>query len=273
MTPLKPIDHSRGAQNWHDEFRVWPRTPFPGGPELLTFLSNGWPTEVLLSEGRTTTSIMLRFPLSSRQLPKNLRDAYSNSGISLSRAFSEIVWRAPRLRERSYWAILAKAAHDAYLQAWMHLLTVAYRKHFDPKADEKLGGWLHDLELLKPSALPGRRREVQAETKDLRRRFRELLPWCEDIYKLVEKYNFKGLSPFETRLTVFKKIYGQRGDDAVLSGSAFERIPYSKNAVLHKSRTWKPNQLAIALLSVERDLQYATVERKVGSRDSRHTNS
>ena len=83
-----------------------------------------------------------QIPLSSRQLPKNLRDAYSNSGISLSRAFSEIVWRAPRLRERSYWAILAKAAHDAYLQAWMHLLTVAYRKHFDPKADEKLGGWL-----------------------------------------------------------------------------------------------------------------------------------
>ena len=229
-------------------------------------LRNSWPINVSLKEGKKTTSIILTLPLSGQQLSKRARDAYFHSGMSFTRAFDEIVWKTRRTKERSFWAQFAKTAHDAYWEAWTHLLTEVYRKHSEPQIDKKLGEWLSDLVNLRKPGPAGRRVELDAEMRSLFRRLRELEPWCKSIHKLVEKSNGENLPRFEVRLKVFKTIYGRRGDDAILSGRAFEGLP-NKSAALHDARTWKPRQLAFALLGSERGgLEYATIARKIGAR-------
>ena len=61
---------------------------------------------------------------------------------------------------------------------------------------------------------------------------------------------------------VRKDIHGTPWDGYIFSGVAFKNIRYG-NAQLHEPSSWKPHQLAISLLSFERQEAYQTLEKKI----------
>ena len=268
---MEPVANNTEIQNWWDEFGVIPRTPRPGRAGLLKYLRRSLPVNASLREHKKSTDLIVRFPSSSRTLPIGHQKAYSAFGMSISDAFEEIVWnsigtgtkRTRRVRT-SFWARLAEAAYEAYWEAWMHRLNVAYRNRYRPEIDSKMGKWLHKLADVRKRRTPGRRREEDAERKSLLKRFKTLSRWSRGVHDCVENGNRRGKTRAEIRETIFRQIHGQRHETLILTGRAFSKIEQSKEAVLHDASTWKPKKLAIALLAFERSNEYTTIERKIG---------
>jgi hypothetical protein len=151
-------------------------------------------------------------------------------------------------------------------------LRIVYLQHFHPHADKKLGRLLDSEEwrarLSKPldsykRSFAGRRKEIEAERTSLVRRFRKLRLWCEQMHKIVETCSEKEMDQRDIRQRIFSEIYGKRGDSLILHGRAFDQIPIKGRAELHDAKSWKPRQLAIALLAFERSSEYATIAKKL----------
>jgi hypothetical protein len=260
------------AIDWHAEFGVRYRRPRIGLEQLVAYLKKSWPVNVLLRENQNSTDIILRLPVSSKKLPDNLRAAYFRGGVQIKDAFEETVWNVPDNAKRSPWAQLANAGWHAYSEAWLHLLRIVYLQHFHALAEESLGRELDFKEwrarLSKPldsykRSSAGRRKEIEAERRSLVRRFRKLRLWCEQIHKIVETCSEKGMDQRDIRQRIFSEIYGKRGDSLVLRGRAFDQIPIKRRAELHDAKSWKPRQLAIALLAFERSSEYHTIAKKL----------
>ncbi len=267
---LEHQTNDKKPQHWRAEFGGVRRTPRPWNPEVADLLDSSWPVTLFLRENKKTTDIVLRLPLSSQQLSEKVKEAYFRQGISIKNAFQEIVWNAPRIGDTSFWARIAKAGHDAYWAAWMHLLDVVYGEHSWPEVNSQMTKWLGELKAIRKSSSSGRRKEVDAERENLSKRFQQLLQWCRSIHKLVQQCNDDKLPMDQIRAKIFKQIYGQRNDHFILSGKAFAWSLNRKEPVLHDARSWTPPQLATALLALERGgLEYATVARKISARPNK----
>jgi len=248
--PEKPVNPS---EHWRDKFGGPSRLPRPWNAEVAAFLHDCWPTEVFLREDATTTEIVLRFPVSSKQLPEEIQTKYFGHELSLSRAFDEVVWAPPEKGQHSFWSRLAKAAYDAYWSAWMHLLKVVYCEQLFPEGNKQEDLWLAELKASRRSrSSAGRRSELEVERKSFERRFNELLEWCTELRDLVEQRQQDKLSNEDNEKTVFQKSTGQRHGYNVLSGKAFCWTKNRFDPVLHDPHTWTPKELASALLAVER---------------------
>jgi len=248
--PEKPVNR---PEHWRDKFGGASRFPRPWNAEVAAFLHDCWPTEVFLREDATTTEIVLRFPLSSKQLPERIQSIYVGHEMSLSRAFDEVVWAAPEKGQHSCWSRLAKAAYDAYWLAWMRILRVTYCEHLYPEGNKQEDIWLAELKASRRSrSCPGQRSELEVERNSFERRFNELLQWCTDLQELVKQCKQDKLSKEDIEKKVFQTITGQRHDHNVLSGKAFCWTKNRFDPVLHDPQTWTPKELAFALLAVER---------------------
>jgi len=172
-----------------------------------------------------------------------------------------------RGREQS---TLVRAGFNAYREAWLHSQDLLYLGHFHPRVDTFLRDELGKLRNATRRS-PGRHQAVAEEKQSRRRRFLQLVEVAKEIHEIVEKCVEQGLDVLETRRAVFHKIRGSWIEDFVLQKvrdekkSPFARIPYGKQdrvVYLHDPKSWRAHQLAVALLSLERDYEYATIERE-----------
>jgi hypothetical protein len=263
--PEKPLNKTG---HWRDKFGGIVRKPRPWNTEVAAFLHDCGPTEVFLREDANTTEIVLRFPRSSEQLSEQIRSKYFGHEMSLSRAFNEVLWARPPVKgQHTCWGLLAKAGYDAYWAAWMHLLDVVYGEHFFAEANEQTKVWLAELKASRRAHSSGRRKELEIERESYRRRFAELVRWCEDLHNFVKQCNEEKLSKEAIEDKVFLKIGGQRHDHNIFSDRASEQaFCWTKNRidpVLHAAQTWTPEELATALLARERECDYDTIARKI----------
>jgi hypothetical protein len=257
----EPIKH------WTEEFQTRYRRPRMREKELARHLKESWPDEVILREFPTSTEIVLRLPFSSRQLRNKFKEVYSQVGFTLDDAFEEIVWKAPGAGQRSFWSQLARAGWSAYRQAWLHFLKVIYVDHFHPQANrkllERLNKWLAYQPDLNKLASVGNRKETRAERASLLRRFKILEAWCDGLHQSINRYNRQCTQAKEIRSRVHAEIHGHRDDHLVLGGKAFGLIRTKNQPVLADAKSWKPRQLAIALLAFECGREYETVQKKI----------
>ena len=254
--------------HWREKFGGIARKPRSWNSEVEAFLHDCGPTEIFLREDANTTEIVLRFPLSSEQLSEQIRSKYFSHEMSLSRAFNEVLWATPPVKgQHTCWGLLAKAGYDAYWAAWMHLLDVVYGEHFFAEANEQTRIWLAELKASRHARSSGRRKELEIERESYRRRFGELLRWCEELHKSVEQWNKERLSQAAIEEKVFQRIGGQRHDHNIFSELASEKaFGWAKSRidpVLHDAQTWRPEELATALLARERQCDYDTIARKM----------
>lgn len=119
----------------------------------------------------------------------------------------------------------------------------------------------------------GRHPAAQAELASVRKRYDRLLPKCKLVHQASKRAaaaaltkNNVELARKEIRIAIWKSVrrsvHGMPGDGYIFDGTAFKRIR-GGTAKLHDPGTWKPHQLAIALLSIERQQAYQTIEKKV----------
>src|ERR1035437_641297 len=101
-------------KTWQEEFGIINRRPRTGVQHLKKLLKSAWPPEIELREddANDRIEIVLRFPVSSLQLPNRLREIYFQRGMSLDRAFQEIL-RA-KLRPNDLRTARAQLANDGY---------------------------------------------------------------------------------------------------------------------------------------------------------------
>jgi hypothetical protein len=130
-----------------------------------------------------------------------------------------------------------------------------------------------ELESVNKVTRRGRQPSVQAELTSVRKRYDALMPKCKLIHQASKRAavaalteNNVELACKEIRIAIWKRVrrsvHGMPGDGYLFDGTAFKRIRRG-TAKLHDPKTWKPHQLAIALLSLERQQAYQTIEKKV----------
>ena len=266
----------RSEIDWREELISPPlRIPRTGWKAVKELLSRSLRAKVSLRERARHTDIVLRFPSSSRELPENIQKAYSQLGMDLGAVFSEILWKRPRKGSSTLWSELVRAGYKAYRETWIHWQELLYLNHFYPPVDHMFQEQLAKLQK-KTRRSVGRRQALEEERQSRRRRFRQLLVDCREIHKIVELCVEKNQDQLAIRKAVFRKIHGRRIDDLVLRRhkSPFDEIPYVKRdrvVSLTDPRSWKPEQLAKALLASERKCEYQTIEKEtaVGRRQTK----
>lgn len=254
------------ADDWYNEHRPR-RLPNTGLDMLLTQLRENKLTKISLKERQDGTDLILRYSFSSLQLLDATRSAYLSLGVSIDQALQEIIWKPSNKSKgaTSYWAQLAKAGSQAYSDAWIHLFEILYLDHFGADIDAYLKKSRDQLSAVTDRSR-GRRREIAAERENLRVRFMQLLHFCNSVHALVIECNRNRWPAAEIRSKIWETIRGHRGDHNILGHTLFRYMlgHRKKGAVVHDGSTWKPKELALALLASERGYKYATVERKLG---------
>jgi len=268
---LKNSQNAYTELDWREELIKVPRTPRPSWKSVEKLLSSSRGARISLHERNNYTDIVLRFPGSSRQLPSKVQKAYSQLGMGLPAVFEEVIWKRPEKGSSTLWSDLMRVGYKAYRDAWLHSQELVYLSHFHPKADAILREDLNELRNATRLSV-GRRQALAQEKQSRYQRFLQLLEVAKEIHEIVENCVKNGLDKSVIRKAVFHKIHGNRIDDFILrhdrgqNKSPFERIPYEKRGrivCLHDPTSWRPNQLAKALLSLEREFEYKTIEREI----------
>lgn len=261
--PKEPKEPVKNNGHWRDKFGGRVRFPRPWNGDVKKLLHDCWPTEVFLNEDEKTTDLVLRFPVSSKRLPEQIRNRLFSYETSLTAAFDEMVWIVPKGKRETCWALLARAAHECYWSAWMHLLTTRSADISFPAVNVYTSNSLNELEQGRRRS--GRRKELDAERQSHQRRFAALLRWCEELHKLVKQSNEEGDNKEAIEQKVFKRMEGQRHIDDVLNGTGFDWVVNSAKPKLHDAETWTPRRLASQLLALELGREFDTIVRKMGT--------
>jgi hypothetical protein len=259
------------SQSWYEEFGLTLRRPRPPEAEIKAILNDIQEPIIFLSQGDQAVDIVVRFSSNSRIFPPEIQKNLESSGLTLSQAFESILWKN-EARGSSTWSEFVRLSSGAYRQAWAHFFELCYVNHFHPDADKELKKIKQALFSRGNNARRGRRAKSKAENESLRRRYDALLPNCRLIHEAAEHAVSSLAATAENRrLLEIRKaiwdqvravIHGVPGDGYIFGGAAFKKIPY-RDATLHDPTTWKPHQLAIALLSFERAEAYQTIEKKI----------
>jgi hypothetical protein len=169
---------------WQDEFIDIARSPRKGWDSVRDLLSRAVPVEVSLNEQKDHTLMVLRLPVSTKQLPENVRAIYSRLGVRIEDVFAELLWKRPRKGSSTLWAELVGTAFRAYRKTWLHLEEVMYLDHSHPAIDKQIRAELQKLseQTRRPT---GRRQALEAEQVSIESRFKELLHTCNVIHTIV----------------------------------------------------------------------------------------
>jgi len=261
-------------RNWQDEFGLRLRFPRPPEAAIKTVLSDAREPEIFLSDGNQTVDIVVRFSKPSQIFTPAILETFESRGLTLSSAFEDILWEKHEAEGNSFWAEFVKLNTEAYRRTWIHFFELCYLGHFNRPANEWLNKIQQNLTSLEPKAKRGRRTTSGAENRSLRKRYEAILPKCSLIHEAVlrsatssaknEGNKDSGKIRQATWEQVRSSIHGMPGDGLIFGDPAFGRIPYqNRKSQLHDPTTWKPHQLAIAILSIERNQAYQTIEKKI----------
>jgi hypothetical protein len=221
---------------------------------------------------RGTTDIVIRLPVSSSDAFLQVQKQLANFGLTLPKAFEDVLWQKLKTRKSSNWAELVGLVSEVYRQAWLQWFRLQYLGHFHPQAETIFKELVKEIESASKTLHRGRRPTVQAELASLKKRYSQLLIKCRLIRRAATHAatshvaNNAEVARKKTRLAIWEavrpQIHGMPEDGYIFGGDAFERIPNGK-AKLHDPTSWKPHQLAISILTFERMQAYQTIEKKI----------
>lgn len=265
---------SHTQQSWYEEFGLIPRFPRIPFDEIYKLVSDTQEPQVFLRRaGKGMTDITIRLPITSSVVPGELQKQYSNHGITLAKAFEDVLWQKLGGEQSTAWASLAGLASKTYRQAWIQWFKLQYLSHYHPAADKMFKANKEKIESGSKAAHRGRKASTRAEHNSLRQRYDRLLPKCALIHRAAIRAaasshikNNQVIARKEIRKTIWetvrRSVHGMPGDGYIFDGEGFKRIPYGKPK-LHDPATWEPHQLAISLLTFERGQAYQTIEKKI----------
>jgi hypothetical protein len=252
---------------WRKDVGVPLRSPRVGYEEVVQAVINSWPPTVFMRESNKTTDIVIRIPWSSKRLSDAHRGAYFGHAVPLPRVFSDILSTTASKGENRFETKLANTAYQAYKLMWIRFFRSLYQDQFDPRINPPK--WLAEIETIFNSKKDKGRREKD-DAKRLQNRFELLVSCCEDLHGRIAHYNknknvHDGNRRFDILRTFWKEIQKIPGGISILGGEAFLKIPRTK--LFNKPRfedttSWEPRQLGIALLALELQQDYHTIERK-----------
>ena len=265
---------SPNSQNrdWYEEFNLRPRFPRTPVEEIRSLLNVAQEPQVFLAKKGRQVDIVFRVPLRFRIFKVGVQRQLAKHGVTLSRAFEDILWNKPAGRTNTTWSEVVKLGFELYRATWAHFFELAYLGHFHPAAEKRLRDAHREIESVGQMSRRGRKRETTTERASLNRRYKELLRLCAFIHKAAERATLQvsktrtSIATRAIRRTIWenvrKNIHGVPHDGDIFGGASFKRVPYGI-ARLHDPLTWKPSQLAISLLSSERKQKYKTIEKKI----------
>jgi len=252
---------------WRKDVGVPFRAPRAGYEEVVKLVDAAWPPTVLMRENSQTTDIVIRLNCSSRQLTPDHKRVYFGNFMPLKRVFEDALSMAAAAKESTIRWKLAAEAYHAYKLTWLCVFRSLYLDQFDPRINPP--EWLSNVEKTFSRRRPPGRLKKDDDTQ-LRSRFKLLVGQCERLRREIGEHQAK--KSIETEgdhvhilRSFWKEILKIPGGVSILGGEAFLKIPYGKQgkpAKLEDLTTWKPRQLAIALLALERKQDYHTIERK-----------
>jgi hypothetical protein len=257
---------------WYEEFDLPPRFPRPPLKQIAELIESITEPQIFLSEGERFTDIVIRMPVPSDIFPPGFADSFGKFDVTLAKAFDDVLWQKLRENGSTTWAELSRLGMNVYRQAWNQWAELQYLGHFHPAAEAMFKEIKRAVDSASKKAQRGRRATTLAELAGLEKRYEQLLPKCELIHQaavravaLARTKNNRAIAEKEIRRAIWdavrSSIHGMPGDGYVFGGKAFERI--DETTKLHNPKTWSPRQLAIALLSLERNQAYETIEKKL----------
>jgi hypothetical protein len=259
-------------QSWYEEFGEPARFQRIPLEAITKAIKDRQEPQIFLRGSNGKTDIIFRLPMTTSVVPRKKKRAYSRHGVTLAEAFDEILWQKLEKNKSTIWAEIAGLMTKAYRQAWLQWFRLQYLSHSHPVAESGFKKLTQEIESVVEVTRRGRRSSTEAELASLRRRYDKLLLKCELIHRGAEHaakslagHNLE-LSRKGIRIAIWKRVrrsvHGMPGDAYIFDGTAFKRIR-GGTAKLHDPETWKPHQLAIALVSLERQQAYQTIEKKV----------
>jgi hypothetical protein len=256
---------------WRKAAGLPARYPRIGYEEVVELVNAAWPPTVFMREHIKTTDIVIRFAGSSRQLTDAHRKIYFENFVPLRRVFDDAISKASAKRENTSRWKLATEAHRAYQMTWLRLFRVQFLNQVYPEINPPK--WFSDMEKIFNSRRPPGRPKKDNDDQLRSKRFNLLLDRAERLHQIIGDHLAK--KPAENRSdrvevlrTFWRQILKVPGGISILGGEAFNKIPYGKQdepAKLEDPTTWKPRQLAMALLAFEVGQAYHTVERKLAT--------
>lgn len=250
--------------HWEKELGIpdrWPRDPTEEMGKLLKIPRE---PQIFLKRESDGDAIVIKFHRRSREEP--LRTL----GESLPMAFEEVLWQKAEKHNNTTWAEFEKIGRAAYREAWLMLLDGTHGYRSDPEVERWFKEAQRNLELsTKPEQHRGRRGSPKAEKKWLGRQFDEIIGQCEAVHRASQSAVRSLHGPTEIRKAIWgkleKSIKNMPCYGAVFSGAAFDSIIYEGRGrpQLHDPTSWKPRQLAIALLAIRLAYRYQTMEKRL----------
>jgi len=242
------------------------RFPRIGHKEVVNLVNSAWPPTVRMRENQGTTEIVITLRGSSRQLSRDHQRTYFEHSLPLKGVFEDAISDARVTGENTIRWKLMTEGYRAYQMTWLHLLRSLWRNHTSSEADPPK--WFTDVEeAFNTPGQPGQRKKTNIQ---LRSRLDLLLGHTKRLRQTIEGYLAdkpdRNKSYHEDIVREFwRDIQKIPGGNLILGGEAFMPIPYGKQddpSSLWEPKTWKPRQLAIALLAIETGLKYHTIEGK-----------
>lgn len=237
-----------------------------GHKEVVNLVDSAWPPTVRMRENHRTTEIVIRFRGSSKQLSKDHQRIYFDRSLPLRGVFDDAISDARVTGEDTIRWKLMTEAYCAYQMTWLHLLRSLWLNRTNSESDPP--EWFKEVK----KAFNARRqpRQPKKTKTQLQTRFSFLLGHTKRLHQTIEGYLAdkpdRNKSYREDIVREFwRDIQKIPGGNLILGGEAFMSIPYGKQGdpiSLSEPKTWKPRQLAIALLAIELRQAYLTNERK-----------
>lgn len=269
------------VQDWWGEFNKVPRNPRKGLDEIKGLLARALELTVTLQEGENETVVAVKFPASTKQLSNELQNIYSDLGVGVEAAFQNAILKPPPKGSSTLLSEIRRTVYNAYRATWLHLLETNYVDQSHPEVDKSIREGLNAFR--KNTALSRGKHNLPPELELwIQQRYKQLLSECSVIHDIVADCEKQQLSEQDIRNSVFKLVRGKPFAPNVLrkQGGPWSN-PWQKDVgiryteryqisragpvVLHDSTSWKPNQLAISLLAIERQCNYQTIEKKVAN--------
>jgi hypothetical protein len=242
------------------------RFPRIGHKEVVDLVDSAWPPMIRMRENQGATEIVIRFRGSSQQLSKDHQRIYFDRSLPLGGVFEDAISDARVTGEDTIRWKLMTEAYRAYQMTWLHLLRSLWRNRTSSETDPPK--WFTQVEeAFKTPRQIGRPKKTDTQ---LGIRLDFLLGHTKRLWQIIEGHLAdkpdRNKSYREDIVREFwRDIQKIPGGTLILGGEAFMPIPYGKQddpASLSEPKTWKPRQLAIALLAIETGQKYLTIQRK-----------
>jgi hypothetical protein len=179
---MRVLHHAE--DDWRREFFDIPRIPRTGSEYIEKLLAAFVNPKVSLREKKHCTLIVLKYPVSTHQLPKTLQDVCSKSGLLLKDLFSEVLLKKPEEGTSTLLSQFSRTAYRAYSDTWFRFEELLYVNHVHPAIDGVMRDSLAQCQ--KNIAPPRGRRRAIEERLSRGKRFGELLADSEEIHRIAK---------------------------------------------------------------------------------------